>query len=91
MLIYPNTFYCCHSNTSNQIESGAIEHIFEKYLVRSDEFATVKSLWKNQQKIIIFGPKIFQTFSCFSAQLGENPNINSLVWYDYNLFTLYIF
>ena len=47
MLIFPNTFYRCHFNTSNQIENEAIEHIFETYLVRSDEVANLKSVWKN--------------------------------------------
>ena len=44
---FPNTLYRCHFNTSNQIENGTIEHIFETYLFRSDEVENVKSVWKN--------------------------------------------
>ena len=46
MYIFPNTFYGCPFNTSNQIENGSIDHIFETCLVRSDEVATVKVFGK---------------------------------------------
>ena len=77
MIVFPNTFYLSHFNTSNQIKNGDIKHIFKTYLVRSFELATVNSVRTNLQKIIIFGPTKFQIFSCFSSQLVEQPNINS--------------
>ena len=63
--ILANTFHGCHFKTSNQIEIGAIDHIFQSYLVRSAEVATIKSVWKNwqnfQKKMIFF----LVSLSCF--------------------------
>ena len=67
------------STPLTQIENRAVEQIFETYLVRSYEVETVKSVWEKLKKCISFGPNIFLILSCFSAQLGENPNLNSLV------------
>jgi len=51
--------------TSNNIEIGAIGRIFQSYLVRSAEVATIKSVWKNLQHF----PKCWQflvvSLSCF--------------------------
>ena len=40
-------FFGCHFNTSNQKENETIDYIFKTYLVKSDEVATIKSIWKN--------------------------------------------
>ena len=44
------TFYGCQFNASNQTENCAIEHIFQMNLVRSDEVAVNKSVWKKSHK-----------------------------------------
>ena len=50
MLILANTFHGGHFETSYQTENGAIDHIFQFYLVRSAEEATIKSGWKKEKK-----------------------------------------
>ena len=83
--ILANTFHGCHFKTSNQIEIGAIDHIFQSYLVRSAEVATIKSVWKNlqnfQKKLNILGVSL----SCFWVKNMKNNHSPShnFTFYQY--------
>ena len=46
-------FYGRHFNTSNQIENGAINSIFQTYLVRSAKVPTIKRF----EKMTLYGNK----------------------------------
>ena len=86
MQLIPNSFYLSHFNTSNQMENGAIKHIFETYLVRSDKVATIKSVWKKLQKILF----VDQKYLIFFAVFLHNKLENSITTHKFNIITHYL-
>ena len=67
VFIFPNIFYGWHFGTSNQIhlEDTIDSSVF--YLVRSVEVATIKSVWKNENWIILSS---LWHFMCLGPNLG---------------------
>jgi len=83
--ILANTFHGCHFKTSNQIEIGAIDHIFQSYLVRSAEVATIKSVWKNLQNFQKKWKFCGVSLSCFLVKNMTNNHSPShnFTFYQY--------
>ena len=76
LFILTNTFHGCHLETFNQKEIGAIDHIFQFYLVRSAEVATIKSVWKYEQNFPNFWQFLGVSVSCFLVKTWRKKSFS---------------